>query len=50
MIAVVKGLSEKIGLPKEREKEIIAEMISSDYDNLIQVVDREFGRYVLLYR
>ena len=29
---------------------IIEEMMSGDYENLIKVFDREFGKYVTLYR
>jgi tRNA U54 and U55 pseudouridine synthase Pus10 len=50
LIAVIKKISEEIGLSKEREKEIIAEMISGDYEQMIQVIEREFGRYLLLFR
>jgi hypothetical protein len=32
------------------EKVIIKEMISSDYENLIQVFDRYFGELVILER
>ena len=32
------------------EKAIIEEMMSGDYENLIQVFDREFGDFVILER
>lgn len=50
LIAVVKKISEEIGLSKAREKEIIAEMTSDDYNTMIAVIEREFGRYLLLFR
>lgn len=31
-------------------KPIIEEMISGDYENLVNVFDREFGDFVTLYR
>jgi hypothetical protein len=32
------------------EKQVIDEMTSGDYENLIQVFDRYFGQYVVLER
>jgi len=36
-----------MGLDKD---EIIAEMMSSNYENLIKVFDKNFGSFVILYR
>ena len=35
---------------KKNSQAIIAEMMSGDYDNLVDVFDREFGDYITLYR
>lgn len=40
-------LAKQLGLDS---KEIIKEMKSGDYENLLQVFDREFGTFVILER
>jgi ABC-type amino acid transport substrate-binding protein len=48
------GMARKLGRQLEWNKEKIQatldEMKSSDYNNLIEIFDREFGDYVDLYR
>lgn len=40
-------LAKQLGLDS---KEIIKEMMEGDYENLLQVFDREFGTFVILER
>ena len=47
LMGLASQLSKKMGLDKD---EIIAEMRSSNYENLINVFDRHFGNIVILYR
>jgi hypothetical protein len=47
LMGLASQLSKQIGLD---EDEIIAEMMSSNYENLIKVFDRHFGNLVILYR
>ena len=47
LMGLASQLSKKMGLD---EDEIIAEMMSGDYKNLIKVFDRHFGNLVILYR
>lgn len=47
LMGLASELSKKMGLD---EDEIIAEMMSGDYKNLIKVFDRHFGNLVILYR
>ena len=47
LMGLASQLSKKMGLDKD---EIIAEMRSSNYENLINVFDRHFGNLVILYR
>ena len=47
LMGLASQLSKKMGLD---EDEIIAEMRSSNYENLIKVFDRHFGKLVILYR
>lgn len=46
------GLAEKLGRQLEvdpkRRGEINAEMMGGDYDNLIEVLEREYGDYIVL--
>jgi hypothetical protein len=47
LLAVAKQLAEAL----ERDPTpILDEMKSSDYEHLLQVFDREFGEFVVLYR
>jgi len=50
LVGVCKKISEQIGLSKQREKEILAEMLSGDYETIIDVMNREFGNYLILFR
>lgn len=43
-------LGRKLGYTEERVQQILEEMKSGDYENLVQVFDREFGDFVTLYR
>lgn len=47
LINLASRLSKQIGLD---EDEIITEMMSSNYENLIKVFDKYFGSVVILYR
>jgi hypothetical protein len=47
LMGLASELSKKMGLDKD---EIIAEMMSGDYKNLIKVFDRHFGNLAILYR
>lgn len=45
LMAYAKRFARELGLDSE---EIISNMMSGDYDNLIQVFDNEFGSIVIL--
>jgi len=47
LIAHAGGLAKQLGFDSE---EIIKEMKSGDYENLVQVFDKYFGDYVILER
>jgi hypothetical protein len=47
LLAVASRLSKQLGYDS---KQIRKEMTTSDYENLIQVFDKYFGNYVILYR
>ena len=47
ILGVAKRLCKEVGIPS---KPILDEMMSGDYENLIQVFDKNFGMFVTLYR
>lgn len=47
-VSIAKELKRN-GIPIDIEK-IKEEMMSGDYNNLITVMDREFGEYIILYK
>lgn len=47
LLGYAKQWAEQLGLDY---KKIIAEMKSGDYENLVAVMEREFGEFVIFYR
>lgn len=47
LMATATDLAKQLGF---NDKEIVEEMTSSDYENLISVFDKYFGDYVILER
>lgn len=47
LLGTANNLAKQLGL---NGKEIMEEMKSSDYENLLQVFDKYFGDFVTLYR
>ena len=47
ILGVAKRLCKEVGIPS---KPILDEMMSGDYENLIQTFDKNFGTFVTLYR
>lgn len=47
LLGVASKLAKQLGLDS---KQVQAEMMSSDYENLIKVFDGYFGDFVILYR
>jgi hypothetical protein len=50
LIATAKSLARKMGLDEFQVDEIALEMMEGDYENLIQVFDKNFGSFVILER
>jgi len=50
LLGMVRSLGTEIGFDKEKISNVQQEMMSGDYENLVQIFDREFGDYVILYR
>jgi hypothetical protein len=47
LLGTASNLAKQLGL---NANEIQTEMMSGDYENLLEVFDREFGTFVTLYR
>lgn len=47
LLGTANNLAKQLGLNSSK---ILDEMQSGDYDNLVEVFDREFGSFVTLYR
>ena len=47
LLGTAKNLANQLGLNSD---EILNEMKSGDYENLLQVFDKNFGMFVTLYR
>ena len=50
LLGTAMNLCKQIGISSSRTKEIMDEMKSSDYENLIQLFDKYFGKLVDLER
>jgi hypothetical protein len=50
LLGIANDFGKQLGWDSKKRGEINAEMISSDYENLIKVFDREFGHFVILER
>ena len=48
LLGYAKNFAKQLGFSKESTDALIKEMMSGDYENLIQVFDREFGSFVIL--
>lgn len=50
LLGTASKLGRQLGLDKEDIEIILRQMRFSDYENLINVFDRNFGDFVILYR
>lgn len=50
LLGHARNLGKQIGKTKEELDDIHSRMTSSDYDNLVEVFDEEFGEFITLYR
>ena len=50
LLGTASKLGRQLGLDKEEIEIILRQMRFSDYENLINLFDRNFGDYVILYR
>ena len=50
LMAYATNFGKQLGWDKVRIQELTNEMMSGDYEHLLQVFDREFGNFVILER
>lgn len=50
LLGLAKKLGRQMGLTFEKQNAITEKMMAGDYENLIQVFDKEFGDFVILER
>jgi hypothetical protein len=50
LMGLVENLGKKLGLNQEKRQEIITEMKSSDYNNLVYTFAKNFGQVVDIYK
>ena len=50
ILGVAKRLCKEFGMTKQYEKDLLDEMMSGDYENLLQTFDKSFGSVVTMYR
>ena len=50
LLGYAKRFAKQLGMSGAKAERIVYEMQSGDYENLLNVFDREFGDYVTLYR
>lgn len=50
LLANAKSLGKQLGMEEEEIKAIHSDMMSGDYDRLVEVFDENFGSFVTLYR
>ena len=50
LMGMAQNFGRQLGWDKTKTQDLINEMMDGDYENLIQVFDREFGSFVILER
>ena len=50
LMGMAQNCGRQLGWDKTKTQDLINEMMDGDYENLIQVFDREFGNVVILER
>jgi hypothetical protein len=50
LLGKASSFCKQLGMDDSERESILSEMKSSDYDNLIEVFDKHFGEYCILYK
>lgn len=50
LLGLASTLSKKLGFSEEKKNTILEAMQMSDYENLVEIFDKNFGDFVVLYR
>ena len=50
VMAYAKSYAEQLGYSDTRTEKMLEDMMSDDYEHLLEVFEKNFGEYVILYR
>ena len=50
LMGMASNLAKQLGWSQEQRAKLRVELTFSDYENLINIFDKHFGEYVILYR
>ena len=50
LLGLVSHLGKQLNMPKAEMDKIRADMMKSDYENLLKIFDEKFGDYVIMYK
>jgi len=50
LMGMAQNFGRQLGWDKAKTQDLINEMMSGDYEHLLEVFDREFGNFVILER
>jgi hypothetical protein len=50
LMGMAKNFGRQLGWDSGKCQDLVNEMMEGDYEHLVQVFDREFGHFVILYR
>lgn len=50
LIGTAQNIARQLGWSGNQIKTLIEEMVSGDYDNLVKVMQRDLGQYVIIYQ
>jgi hypothetical protein len=50
LMGMAMNFAKKLGWTKEQKAKLRVELTFSDYENLINIFDKHFGEFVILYR
>jgi hypothetical protein len=50
LMGYAKNIGQHLGFSQDQITGIMAEMMSGDYENLLSVMEKYFGEYIIIYR
>lgn len=50
LLGIVRNVASQLGYSKQSIDELLERMMESDYENLVNVADEEFGDFIIFYK